>query len=70
MDRQERDELIQTALNALPANYRIAVVLRYFEGLGGAEIAKTMGLTAKAVERLLARAREALEPRLRPLLDE
>ena len=70
VDRQERDELIQAALDTLPANYRMAVVLRYFEGLGGAEIAKAMGLTAKAVERLLARTREALEPRLRHLLDE
>ncbi len=70
VDRQERDELIQAALDALPANYRMAVVLRYLEGLDGAEIAEAMGLTAKAVERLLARAREALEPRLRHLLEE
>ena len=60
----ERDILIQAALNALPPDYRMAVVLRYFEGLSGAEIAKTMGRSVKAVERLLARAKAILEPRL------
>jgi RNA polymerase sigma-70 factor, ECF subfamily len=41
--RAERDILIQTALDALPADYRMAVVLRYFEGLSGAEMAVAMG---------------------------
>ncbi len=66
----ERDALIQDALNSLPADYRLAVVLRYFEGLSGAEMAEAMGRSVKAVERLLARAKSALEPLLRPLLDE
>lgn len=65
----ERDELIQAALNSLPADYRVAVVLRYFEGLGGAEMAEATGRSVKSVERLLARARSALEPQLRRLLD-
>lgn len=68
--RAEREALIQAALNSLPADYRMAVVLRYFEGLSGADIAEAMGRSAKAVERLLARARSVLEPLLRPLLDE
>jgi len=67
VDRQERDELIQAALGALPANYRMAVVLRYFEGLSASEMAEAMGSTPKAVERVLARARHALEPRLKNL---
>ena len=65
-----RDALIQAALDALPANYRMALVLRYFEGLSGSEMAETMGISTKAVERLLARARKALEPRLKHLLDD
>ncbi len=64
----ERDTLIQAALNALPPDHRMAVVLRYFEGLSGAEIADAMGRSVKAVERLLSRAKAALEPRLRTLL--
>jgi RNA polymerase sigma-70 factor (ECF subfamily) len=65
----ERDALIQAALNCLPADYRMAVLLRYFEGLSGAEMAEAMGRSVKAVERLLARAKSALEPQLRHLLE-
>lgn len=67
-DQAERDALIQAALNALPHDYRMAVVLRYFEGLSGIEMAEVMGRSVKAVERLLARAKAALEPRLDNLL--
>jgi RNA polymerase sigma-70 factor, ECF subfamily len=68
--QRDRERIIQAALNELPADYRMAVVLRYFEGLSGAEMAEAMGRSVKAVERLLARAREALEPRLKDLLEE
>jgi len=68
-DQAERDEVIQAALNSLPADYRIAVVLRYFEGLSGTEMAEAMGRSVKAVERLLSRAKSALEPPLRHLLE-
>jgi len=64
----EREAAIQDALKTLPPNQRMAVVLRYFEGLGGAEIAGMMNISAKAVERLLARARESLESKLAPFL--
>ncbi len=65
----ERDALIQAALNALPPDYRMAVVLRYFEGLSGAEMADAMGRSVKAVERLLARAKAILEPQLKGLFE-
>jgi RNA polymerase sigma-70 factor, ECF subfamily len=68
-DRAERDSLIQTALDALPADYRMAVVLRYFEGLSGAEMAVAMGRSVKAVERLLARAKSILKSRMEGLFD-
>ena len=67
--RAERDVLIRDALDALPADYRMAVVLRYFEGLDGTEMADAMGRSVKAVERLLSRARAALEPRLKGLCE-
>ena len=66
----ERERLIQAALDALPADYRMAVVLRYFEGLSGTEMAEAIGRSVKAVERLLARARSALESRLKGLLED
>ena len=43
---------------------RMAVVLRYYEQLPLREIAATMDATPKAVERLLARARECLAAEL------
>jgi RNA polymerase sigma-70 factor, ECF subfamily len=61
---RERDQAVQAALNHLPANQRSAIVLRYYEGLSGREIAAAMETTTKAVERLLARGRDALEKRL------
>ncbi len=70
IERAETDAAIQNALDALPPRYRMAIVLRYFEGLSGAEIAEAMKTTPKAVERLLARARERLDPLLRPLREE
>ena len=68
-EQRDRDGLIQAALDALPADYRMAVVLRYFEGLNATEMAEAMGKSVKAVERLLARARAALEPQLKHLVE-
>ena len=56
----ERDRAIRRALDALPHAQRMAVVLRYYEGLDYRAIAEAMDTTEKAVERLLARARVAL----------
>jgi len=63
----EREALIQAALDTLPGDQRMALVLRYFEGISGTEMAEAMGRSVKAVERLLSRARASLEPRLRGL---
>jgi RNA polymerase sigma-70 factor (ECF subfamily) len=55
--RTEREE-IERALLTLPEPYRIALRWRYWDGLSAAEMAAQTGKTEKAVERLLARARE------------
>ncbi|MFP4063549.1 MAG: RNA polymerase sigma factor [Halochromatium sp.] len=60
MMRQETALAVRAALDALPPNQRLALVLRYEEDLGYQEIAAAMGITAKAAERLLARGRERL----------
>lgn len=60
----EQAEAVRAAISCLPAKQRTAVVLRYYEALKGREIAEAMDTTAKAVERLLARARKSLENRL------
>lgn len=58
LEHQEVTAEIDAALRALPPDYRMVIILRYFEGLSGAEIADAIKKSPKAVERLLARARE------------
>jgi RNA polymerase sigma-70 factor, ECF subfamily len=58
------------ALDVLPGKQRAAMTLVYDEGLSGAEAARILGLSAKAVERLLARARALIRARLVSDVDE
>ena len=67
-ERRERDAVVRAALARLPGSQRMAVVLRYYEGLSGAEIAAAMGTSVRAVERLLARGRTGLEQELADFL--
>lgn len=60
MMRRENAIAVRAALDALPPNQRMAIVLRYYENLGYEQIASAMETTTKAVERLLARCRERL----------
>jgi RNA polymerase sigma-70 factor (ECF subfamily) len=60
---------VEQSLEKLPASQRLAIVLRYYEGLSYVEIAEALETTVKAVERLLARAREKLDRLLGPLID-
>ena len=62
--RKDRDALIRQLLDALPTRQRMAVILKYYEGLSYGEIARAMETTAKAVEKLLDRARKALRSSL------
>jgi len=64
MMRQENAIAVRAALDSLPPNQRLAIVLRYYENLGYEEIASTLETTTKAVERLLARGRERLRDML------
>jgi RNA polymerase sigma-70 factor (ECF subfamily) len=52
---------VRSALDTLPPNQRLAIVLRYYENLNYEEIASAIETTTKAVERLLARGREHLK---------
>jgi len=60
----ERRAALLQAIEELPSGQRAALMLVYDEGLSGAEAARVLGVSTKAVERLLARARA----RLRDLL--
>ncbi|MBU1947746.1 MAG: sigma-70 family RNA polymerase sigma factor, partial [Candidatus Eisenbacteria bacterium] len=56
----ERCKRVRAALLTLPPKQRVAIVLKYYDGLRHAEIAGVIGGSEKAVERHLARARESL----------
>lgn len=58
-DRKELGRLVQVALDRLPPHYGDALEWKYLEGLPVKEIAERLGLSAKAAESLLVRAREA-----------
>jgi RNA polymerase sigma-70 factor (ECF subfamily) len=69
MSAREAEEHVRHALKQLPSNQRLAVLLRYYEDLSYADIATAMETSVKAVERLLARGRHALEASLAHLLE-
>jgi len=52
---------VRAALDGLPPNQRMAIVLRYYEDLNYEEIASSLETTTKGVEGLLARGRERLQ---------
>lgn len=70
MERAERDQFIQDALNALAADHRAVVVMKEFDGLRYEEIGRVLGVPVGTVRSRLHRARCELRDRLRPLVAE
>ena len=66
VETADRDELVRAshAIAALPAGLREVLVLRTIEGLSQAETAQMLGVTEKAVETRLRRARIKLSERI------
>ena len=64
MEHGERASAVRDAVAALPLELREAIVLFEFEQMSHAEIAATLGCTAKAVETRIYRAREKLRAAL------
>lgn len=62
-DRQELDR-VTGAISTLPMNLKEALVLRTIEGLSQAETAEVLGISQKAVETRLYRARSRLLEKL------
>jgi len=62
----EQDRLVLVAIESLPPNQRLAVVLRRYEELSYQEIAAVIGCSVAAVEALLVRAKVNLQKKLFP----
>ena len=60
MQDAERSQAVRHALQALPENQRVAVNLCMFEAMPQKDAAQVMGVSVKALESLLVRAKEQL----------
>lgn len=65
MQREEVTKLLETAMQRLPEQQRVAVILSYHENMSNGEIAEVMSTTVAAVESLLKRGRQQLRDILR-----
>jgi RNA polymerase sigma-70 factor (ECF subfamily) len=63
-EKKERRDLINRAIDALPAEKRTVVVLRDIQGLSYEEIVKITGLNPGTLKSKLARARQDLKSKL------
>ena len=67
--REEIAREVSETVAALPEELRQAITLREVEGLSYEEIAETMDCPIGTVRSRIFRAREAIDARLRPLMD-
>lgn len=65
MQRDEVAKLLETAMQRLPEQQRVAVILSYHENMSNGDIAEVMNTTVSAVESLLKRGRQQLREILR-----
>jgi len=61
---EERGRQVSEALQSLPDSQRMALILKRYENLSYAEIAKVMECSVSAVESLLVRAKKNLQEKL------
>ncbi len=64
LEKKETQEQLMLALTALPGGDQDLILQHYFDGRSQSEIAQQMGLSARAVEGRLYRARQALRNKL------
>jgi len=62
---KEKNRQISDALQSLPDNQRMALVLRRYDNLSYTEIAQIIGCSVSAVESLLVRAKRTLQKKLK-----
>lgn len=62
-------KVINVAIEKLPEEMRIAITLREFEGMSYEEIAEAMDCPIGTVRSRIFRAREAIDEKLKPLLN-
>lgn len=68
-EKEDLQRVINEAIDELPEDLRTAFTLREFSGLSYEEITDIMGCPVGTVRSRIFRAREALDKKIRPLLD-
>lgn len=68
-EKEDLQRVINEAIEDLPEDLRTAFTLREFSGLSYEEITEIMGCPVGTVRSRIFRAREALDKKIRPLLD-
>jgi RNA polymerase sigma-70 factor (ECF subfamily) len=68
--QSDRERLIRRAVEALPENQRLAVILHKYQEVEYRQVAKVLSVSESAVKSLLYRAYETLRVRLEPLMKE
>ena len=69
LQRDEIEKVIFETIDGLPEELRTAITLREMEGLSYEEIAVTMDCPIGTVRSRIFRAREAIEEKMKPLLE-
>lgn len=64
LEKAEMRQIVQEAINTLPAKQKTAIILSRYEELSYKEISNIMGLSLSSVESLLFRAKENLSKKL------
>jgi RNA polymerase sigma-70 factor (ECF subfamily) len=67
--RQQMEQTVVRAVQALPEELRVAITLREVDGKSYEEIARQMGCPIGTVRSRIFRAREAIDQELRPHMD-
>lgn len=67
--RDELEQIIHQAIEGLPEDLRTAIMLRELEGLSYDEIAQAMSCPVGTVRSRIFRAREAIDIKIRPMIE-
>lgn len=64
LEKSEKERMVQQAINSLPKQQRVAVILHRYQGLSYQEIAEVMACSVSSVESRLHRAKVSLAKKL------
>jgi RNA polymerase sigma-70 factor (ECF subfamily) len=64
LEKQDLIDAVRRAINSLPDNQKVAVILKKYQDFSYEEIAKVIGCSVSAVKSLLNRSKEALKEKL------